>query len=427
VVLATEQVGERMAGPAIRALNLARQLAARGATVTLATPGAIELEDRTPLEGLQLASFGTPSWRRFRELAEAHDVVVTQPQRVDVAWGLAASGARVIYDLYVPSFAERPAQLATEPIAASLKARLLERDRLEYTTAWALGDGFVCASETQRAHYVDAIGRGAVEVAVVPFGVPDEPPADEPGAVRGALVPEDSIVLLWTGGLWNWFDPVTVVEGLARARAREPRLRLVVMGVHHPEAAWEEQAASHAMRTRAAALGLLEDGGVVLCEQWVPYAERHRFLRDADAGVSAHHVSLETRFSFRTRFLDHLWAGLPTITTGGGELTDRMVEAGAAVAVGEGDVEAWADALVALGSDPGRSAAMRVAAASLAAEYRWSKVTEPLVQLAARSSRGTRRRRPLQLLRYALLLVRIRIQAKGLGSLAAALRGAAGR
>ena len=38
LVVANEQVGARMAGPAIRALNLARQLADRGASVTLAMP-----------------------------------------------------------------------------------------------------------------------------------------------------------------------------------------------------------------------------------------------------------------------------------------------------------------------------------------------------------------------------------------------------
>ena len=38
LVVATEQVGVRMAGPAIRSRNLADQLAHRGAVVTLALP-----------------------------------------------------------------------------------------------------------------------------------------------------------------------------------------------------------------------------------------------------------------------------------------------------------------------------------------------------------------------------------------------------
>ena len=48
---------------------------------------------------------------------------------------------------------------------------------------------------------------------------------------------------------------------------------------------------------------------------WVPYAERGRYLLEADVAVSAHFDDIETRFAFRTRFLDCLWAGLPVVTT----------------------------------------------------------------------------------------------------------------
>jgi len=451
LVVANEQVAERMAGPAIRSLNLARQLSRRGMQVTLAMPQEPTGVDEQ-LEELEVAAFGTPSAKRFRELADGCDVVVSQPQRVDVGWALARSGARVVYDLYVPSFVERIAQLATEPGDEQLKLRLLERDRREYAAAIQLGDAFVCASERQRDHWLGAMGQaGRLDLGlitrdpradalcgVVAFGAPDgTPELDEQASVlRGALVPDDAIVALWTGGLWNWFDPVTVVEALARAREVEPRLHLVMMGMHHPEAAWEEQDVSRRMRERAGELGLLEPGGgVVLLDSWVPYAERHRYLLDADLAVSAHHDSLETRFSFRTRFLDHLWCGLPTLTTAGGELTDRMVDVGAARCVAEGDVDAWTAALLELAGDQDARMLMSVAARDLAAEYRWGDTAAPLgaiVETLATLDAGDRRgaqvsRGDLDLASYTALLVRIRVQAKGLGSLAGALRGAAGR
>jgi glycosyltransferase involved in cell wall biosynthesis len=443
LVISSEQVGARMAGPAIRALNLARQLRDRGANVTLAMPR--EGDEPALLDGLEVAVFGTPSMRAFRELAAPHDVVVCQPQRVDVAWGLRGSGAKVVYDLYVPSFVERIAQLGTEPLAPTLKRRLLERDRREYAAAIQLGDAFICASERQRDHWLGALGqagrldldllerdaRGDALVGVVPFGIDDAPPTplgpDEPGALRGQLVPADSIALLWTGGIWNWFDPVTLVEGLALARETEPRLRLVVMGMHHPEAHWEEQDASRRMRERADELGLLDDGNVVLCEQWIAWSERHRYLLDADAAVSAHLDTLETRLSFRTRFLDHLWAGLPTITTTGGELADAMVACGAALAVEERDSDGWRAALLKLAGDADLRAQMSEAAGELAHGFRWSAVSEPLARIVAATAVGVPapRRRLSSLLRYAALLVRVRAQAKGVRSLGGAVRGAA--
>jgi glycosyltransferase involved in cell wall biosynthesis len=166
----------------------------------------------------------------------------------------------------------------------------------------------------------------------------------------------------------------------------------------------------------------------------VPYEERHTFLLDADAAVSAHLDTLETRLSFRTRFLDHLWAGLPTITTEGGELADAMAAAGAATLVGERDVAGWTSALLQLASDASERERMRDAAREFAPSYRWSVTSEPLAAIAAHLTRANGGAapapRPLhrrELLGYARLLVRVRAQSKGLGSLPTAVREARGR
>ena len=63
-------------------------------------------------------AFGPFSPSRFAA-SRGTDVVVTQPLRVDVARGYGA-GARIVYDLYVPSFVEyrgarRRAALARSP------------------------------------------------------------------------------------------------------------------------------------------------------------------------------------------------------------------------------------------------------------------------------------------------------------------------
>ena len=130
LVISSEQIAERMAGPAIRALNLAQQLADRGATVTLAVSAAQPgLADQLP--GMSLVSFGKPSARGFRELARGQHVVVTQPQRVDVGWGLHRSDARIVYDLYVPTFVETIAHMGAEAGDPKVWAQRLEANRLE--------------------------------------------------------------------------------------------------------------------------------------------------------------------------------------------------------------------------------------------------------------------------------------------------------
>ena len=68
----------------------------------------------------------------------------------------------------------------------------------------------------------------------------------------------------------------------------------------------------------------------------MPYAERGRYLADADIGVSTHVLHVETAFSFRTRMLDYLWAGLPIVCTEGDEFAGIVEREGLGRVVGAG-------------------------------------------------------------------------------------------
>ena len=61
----------------------------------------------------------------------------------------------------------------------------------------------------------------------------------------------------------------------------------------------------------------LYDRTVFFNTDWVPYGDRGSYFHEVQIGVSTHYENLETRFSFRTRILDYLWAELPIIATGG--------------------------------------------------------------------------------------------------------------
>lgn len=395
IVVASEQPGRLMAGPAIRAVEWVRALQDAGVAVELVVRDAPDVELGVPVRVV-----GPPTPARYRALAQGCDVVVTQPQRVDVAAGLHRGGARVLYDMYVPSFAEYPSSVLAGPGPPRSKQKLVERNQREYATAIACGDGFLVASERQRAYLLGALGQAGrlmnppsahVEafprVVVAPFGLPDVVPdqaAEHP--LRGALVPADSVILLWAGGVWNWFDPDTLMRGLELARNRDPRLRLVFLGVGHPSDAFTGQSA--APLRSPLAHHLMEAGAVAFVDRWVPHEERWAFLADADAGVCAHFDSPETFLSFRTRLLDHLWAGLPTLTTKGGVLGDLIVERGAGMAVSAGSEDDWADVLLRFAGDVALRSGMSAAARHLAPAYRWSVVADPMLSLVRQLAAG---------------------------------------
>jgi glycosyltransferase involved in cell wall biosynthesis len=262
----------------------------------------------------------------------------------------------------------------------------------------ALHDGhaFLCASERQRdlwtgtllaerlitpaVHDADPTLGGLL--AVVPFGVPDAPPAPGPGPRERFGLSADDEIVLWNGGLWDWLDADSVLRAVAQLSPERSRLRLVFMGT---SGAAQSRDAEARARELARDLGLL--GRVVrFNDGWVPYEQRGAWLLQADCAVAAHHDHLETRFAHRTRLLDCLWAGLPVVCTRGDELAERIERDGLGEAVPVADPGALAAALARV-LDAGRAAfTERLAAA--AGELRWSRVAAPLAALTSADGPG---------------------------------------
>lgn len=180
------------------------------------------------------------------------------------------------------------------------------------------------------------------------------------------------------GGIWNWFDPLTLIRAAALLRDRLPGLRVVFPAVQSPSPVVPP------MRMAAEAVRLAEDLGLVgshvfFGTGWVPYERRGQLLLDANVGVSLHQDDVETRYSFRTRVLDYLWAGLPIVTTTGDSLAELVAAEQLGAVIPYGDHQAVADALLQLAEDDEwrRSCSQRARAA--AQRFTWPQVAQPLL------------------------------------------------
>src|SRR4029434_10208520 len=144
---------------------------------------------------------------------------------------------------------------------------------------------------------------------------------------------------------------LTVIQAVAALHQSHPRLKLFFMGWKSPNPQVPPMRMAERARELAHSLGVL-DRNVFFGNDWIPYEERVNYLLDADAAVSAHFDLPETRFSFRTRILDYLWAGLPILTTGGDHLAEIVEARGAGLALPYRDVHAWSSAIARLMDDP---------------------------------------------------------------------------
>lgn len=376
----TDPLTETMPGPAIRAWHLAESLAADH-DVTLVS--SVACSRSHPRMDVRFADEPTVA-----ELSEWMTVVVGPGSLVTRYPCFGDTDKPVVIDIYDPYHLENLAGTRTSPDESQA---LVGRLNSVVNRDLARGDFFLCASERQRDFWLGsltALGRVNVRthtgdeglerlLAVVPFGVPEQPPArDGPGLAD--LLPAGGRpwpIVLWGGGVYDWLDPLTVLRAVDRLRAELPEIFLVFMGMGHPNPEIPEMPIARELRQTADDLGMAPSA-VAFNTSWVPYERRGAALLDATIGVSTNLEHLEARFSFRTRVLDYLWAGLPTVLTSGDVLSQLVEAERIGVAVPPADVDAVAQGIRQLVTSPPSREAVR----AVAARFRWDRVAAPLLE-----------------------------------------------
>jgi glycosyltransferase involved in cell wall biosynthesis len=391
LLVSNEPVGATMAGPGIRYRQFALQLADRF-DVTLVIPNRPEEE----LPGVRVLWAREYGYGRFRHLARSHDVVVAQQLSIATMQSLARSGTPTVYDLYDPLLFEALAFSAGQAGGDSSGAPLSRAALLKQVVALQTASAFLCASERQRDLWLgllSALGRVDFHeygrdpslrqlIRVVPFGIEPEPPRAQEPVLKGVVpgIEEGDRVLLWGGGIWNWFDPLTPIRAVAELTKRRRGVHLFFLGVRHPSPRVADMDMAERAQALAGELGIL-GSAVHFNFGWTPYEQRAGFLLEADVGISAHFESVESRFALRTRLLDYFWADLPTVTTRGDMLGDLVGERGLGRSVAPEAVDEWVAAIEGLLSNEAEYAAVQRRIAETREEFTWPRVVEPLAQL----------------------------------------------
>ncbi len=393
LIVSHDIVGAAMAGPGIRYLNLARALAGV-LPVTLAIPqhSPDTAEALAQGGGFVIKRYTPGNWESFvglvqsaRSLLLPGDLLAQFPQ-------LAELDTCLIVDGYNPLLAEWLMTNVYQTDAVSKTASVLEtwKTRMQQITPQILlGDFFICASERQRDWWLGLLeAHGRINpltiqadpslrnlIDVVPYGLPDAPPQHTRNVIRGVwpgIGPDDKVIL-WGGGLWPWLDPLTAIRALAEVYKLRSDVRLVFPGTRHPnpQVAGMPTLVAQAMAL-ADELGLRDKA--VFFGDWVPYEDWPNVLIESDVALTLHVDTLEARLAWRTRMLDSLWVGLPSVATRGDATSELIAQYGAGELVAQGDVAGVAGALMrALGQGRGVWNEAREA-------LTWARAVEPLVR-----------------------------------------------
>lgn len=385
LIVTGEPLGAKMAGPAIRAFEMAKVLSVEHNVKLASTTGC-----KLTAEGFETSYVGAGE---MKDLEKWADIIVFQGFLLQQYPWLMESTKIIIPDVYDPIHLEQLEQAKDQgEEGRALSVRECTKALNEQLER---GDFLMCASDKQRDFWLGqmaALGRLNPRVydqdeslesllAVVPFGISDTPPVQNAHGIKGKVpgISATDKVILWGGGVYNWFDPLTLIKAVAVLSERHDDLRLFFLGLAHPNPLVPKMKMATRTRDLSDALGL--SGSVVFFNDgWVPYESRADFLLDADLGVSTHLDHVETAFSFRTRILDYLWAGLPIVATGG-DTFGSLIEANElGRTVPAGDVDALVEALETMLYNDEEIAKARANVEAFAIRYQWSKVLEPLVK-----------------------------------------------
>lgn len=388
LIITGDSIGAKMAGPAIRATQMAKQLASEHDVRVVSLTRSSQIDPSYEVV--------TVPHRHPRQMVEHEgwaDVIIVQGHALRLFPVLESTSKILVVDVYDPLHLEQLEQGRSDDVDQWNRQILDASDTLNHQLE--LGDYFICASERQRMFWLGQLaGSGRVNartysrdadlrslIGVVPFGLSSTPPVHDQPRVKGVVpgIGKNDKLVVWGGGIYDWFDPITLVRSIAQLAARRPSVKLFFMGVQHPNPDVPEMDIVAKVRAEADALGLTGKH-VFFNDSWIPYEERGAYLLEADAGVSTHYEHLETTFSFRTRILDYLWARLPIVTTAGDSFGDLVAEEQLGVAVHEQDVDGLATALETALFDKKARAQFIANVDRVREQFTWENVLAPLVE-----------------------------------------------
>ncbi|MCG6948036.1 MAG: glycosyltransferase [Acidobacteria bacterium] len=390
-LICPEPVRAVTAGVGTRFATLARVLADAGHGVTLAIPN--DTDEAPRFDGVDVIR-AEPT--RLGSQADDHDWVLLHAH-LGNSYLSQRDDLPLVVDLYDPFLVENlhyHRDLGLTPFSTDHDTWRLQMGR---------GDFFLCSSEEQRLYYLgwlSALGRVnplSLEddpklrrlIVELPFGVPEAELPAKPE--RADVLPGVDIdaPVLYFGGIYDWYDPLTVLDAMPALLERDPRTVLVF--VEHPHPDLTPLTVAGRIRREAERRGWL--GSSVRFEQWRPYDRRFEVAQAADVAVVTHRAGLETDLSLRTRLVDLLWLGLPTVVTEGGTMARVVAESGAGEVVPEGAPAAVAAAVATLLDNPQQRESAADAGRKWAADRRWSLVAKPLLEFADNPWRDGHRER----------------------------------
>lgn len=392
LIISHDKIGENMAGPGIRYHYMA-QLLSKHFDVTVGFNNSDFCPDKS-FKHVYKTRVINPS-----DLNESYgdvDILIALWLDEEVLKYSKSKGIFTVFDIYAPVPVENLAlfMYSGNPIDASVDYTYRQSYNL-YEKFFEYGDLFLFSNRRQIDFWMGYVfGTGIIKVSsytqrqlfdrfiYAPMGIDTATEISHKKDVIKGVIPginRGDTVILWTGGIWNWFDAQTLIRSMKRIEKSHPKIKLVFFGIKHPNPNIPEMKEASETIALAKKLNLLNTS-VFVHEGWVPYSDRTDYLLEADAAVNTAKESIESELAHRTRVLDHILTSLPTVATSGDYLSDEVIARdGLGVVIEPEDEEALSDAIIKI-VDPKYNKKIRENINCVRSDYDWSVALSPLIE-----------------------------------------------
>jgi glycosyltransferase involved in cell wall biosynthesis len=388
LLVCKDTVGDLMAGPGIRYFEMAKALS-KDHQVLLAAPSPVQLSKETDFKILPYDK--TKETKELSGIIGNFNVVIAQYLKPALLSKMRKTGVKYIADLYDPLIIETLEHFKNE--RPEIQHINIEFQRLLTLLQLAYADLILAASEKQVDYYyglLSAIGRISAEhyrldptfeklIQILPFGIEKTEDNFSSDFIKKFITAysQNDKIIIWAGGIWNWFDPLTAIKAVEKISKSHPEVKLLFMAGKHPNPDIPEMKMAKEAFELSEKLGLTNKQ-VFFIEQWVPYQDRHQLLAASYLGISTHFDEIETRFSFRTRILDYIGHKLPIIATGGDSMAELISKKQLGLIIGYQNETEAEEAISKLITSKALYQTCRDNLCSVKEEYLWPVLLKPL-------------------------------------------------
>jgi len=331
LIISHDYIDEKMAGPGIRCFEMAKNLAScQKFEVTLAIPNESSLK----IKDVDIVKYDVgypPSDMKY------FDIFISQQFGIKQLLYALWKNKIMILDLYDPLPIEHLESVNLDN--PSLKEIDYKRLINKINLSIKICNLILCASGKQKDYwlgFLSSLNRISFNlyktnpdlrnlIVEVPFGIPNTQVKQDKQVLKGIWpgINKNDKIIVWAGGIWDWFDPLTIIRAIKEISKKRNDIKLFFLGINRPNPNIPKMKMADNAIELSKELGLFNKY-VFFNEDWVPYGDRKNYLLESDIGISLHYKNLETDFSFRTRILDYLWVELPIIATKGDYFADLI-------------------------------------------------------------------------------------------------------